>query len=111
MELSGKLRLEVERMGGRFEGIGAHRSMSLSLPSGQRIWAYPAVGVPTADMLNDVHDKAERAAQKGFPLLVYDHVGIRDVWIEHLKWLDTHIAAVRALKVMDAAWELVAWDS
>ncbi|QIK95583.1 toll/interleukin-1 receptor domain-containing protein [Sphingomonas sp. HDW15A] len=111
LEIAGKLRLEIERIGGRFEGIGAHRSISLSLPSGRRVWAYPAVGIPTADILNDVQSKAEKAVTKGFPLLIYDHVGIRDAWLDHLKWLDTHISAVRALRVMDAAWELVAWDN
>lgn len=111
LELSGKLRVEVERIGGRFEGVGAHRSMSLSLPSGKRVWAYPAVGVPTADLLNDVHQRAEQAAEKGFPLLIYDHIGIQDVWLQHLKWLDEHIAAVKAFRVMDVAWELVKWDS
>jgi len=111
LEIAGKLKMEVERIGGRFEGIGAHRLMSLTLPSGQRIWAYPVVGIPTADMLNDVQRKAKKAPAKGFPLLIYDHVGIRDAWLEHLQWLDTYISDVRALKVMDAAWELVAWDS
>ncbi|MBA4045665.1 MAG: toll/interleukin-1 receptor domain-containing protein [Erythrobacter sp.] len=111
LAIAGKLKTEVERIGGQFEGIGAHRLMSLTLPSGRRVWAYPVVGIPTADMLNDVHRKAEKAPAKGFPLLIYDHVGIRDAWLEHLQWLDTYISDVRALKVMDAAWELVAWDS
>lgn len=111
MSIAGRLQSEVTRIGGTFDGIGAHRSMALSLPSGRRVWAYPAVGIPSAELLNDVHAKATRAKQDGLPILIYDHVGIRDVWRNHLQWLDEQIGVVRALKVMDAGWELVQWDS
>ena len=110
-QIAGKLSLEVERIGGTVNGIGAHRAISVTLPSGKQLWAYPAVGIPTAELLNDVHSKAEAAGQDGFPVVVYDHIGIRKPWLEHLGWLDTHIGAVRALKIMDASWELVQWDS
>jgi hypothetical protein len=110
-EIAGKLRLEVERIGGTFEGIGAHRAMALTLAHGTKVCAYPVVGVPTAELLNDVHEKAAAAGQAGLPCLVYDHFGIRDAWLTNLGWLDEHIASVRALKVMDASWELAKWDS
>lgn len=108
-EIAGKLRVEVERIGGSYEGIGAHRAIAFSLPNGKKIQAYPVVGVPTAELLNDVHDKAVN--NSGFPCLVYDHVGIREAWLDHLDWLDDQIDAVRTLKVLDAGWELAAWDS
>jgi hypothetical protein len=111
LEIAGKLKLEIERIGGHFEGVGPHRAMALALASGKRVWAYPVVGVPTAELLNDVYNKAEDARATEVPFVVYDHIGIQDVWLEHLRWLDGHIAAVKTLRVMDAAWELVAWDS
>jgi hypothetical protein len=110
-EIAGKLRVEVERLGGTFEGIGLHRAISLTLPHGTKVLAYPAVGVPTADLLNDVYTKAQEAAQEGVPCVVYDHFGIRERWLEHLRWLDEQITTVKALKVFDASWELAAWDS
>lgn len=110
-DIAGTLRIEVERLGGKFEGIGAHRAMSLTLPNGLSIQAYPVVGVPTAELLNDVHEKALAAGHGRFPCLVYDHHGIRPTWMAHLKWLDSCVREVRALKVFDAAWELAAWDS
>ena len=110
-EIAGKLRIEAERIGGTFEGIGAHRSMTLSLPNGLVVEAYPAVGVPTADLLNDIHEKARLANHGRFPCLVYDHHGIRPGWRKHLEWLDSQVKEVRALRVFDAAWELVEWDS
>ena len=110
LDLVGRLKSEVTRIGGRFEGIGAHRSVSLTLPLGRQLEAYPMVGVPTAEMLNDIQEKAGKAGHGRFPCLVYNHIGIRPAWIEHLRWLDEQIASVRTLKVSDAGWELVEWD-
>jgi hypothetical protein len=110
-EIAGKLRIEVERIGGAFRGIGLYRSIAIALPNGRKVYAYPAVGIPTADLLNDVHAKAQKAGQDGIPCLVYDHFGIREKWLAHLRWLDEQITTVRALKVFDAGWELAEWDS
>ncbi|MGR3545996.1 MAG: toll/interleukin-1 receptor domain-containing protein [Roseovarius sp.] len=110
LDLVGRLKSEVVRIGGQFEGIGAYRSVSLTLPGGRRLEAYPMVGVPTADMLNDIQDKASKAGHGRFPCLVYNHIGIRPAWIDHLRWLDAQISSVRTLKVSDAGWELVEWD-
>ena len=110
LDLVGRLKSEVVRIGGQFEGIGAYRSVSLTLPGGRRLEAYPMVGVPTAEMLNDIQDKAGKAGHGRFPCLVYNHIGIRPAWIEHLRWLDAQISSVRTLKVSDAGWELVEWD-
>lgn len=110
-EIASKLRIEVERIGGKFEGIGAHRAMGLTLPKGTKVQAYPVVGVPTAELLNDAHDKATNANHGRFPCLVYDHVGIRPAWLTHLAWLDKNITNVRTLKVFGAGWELAEWDS
>lgn len=111
LDIAGKLRSEVERIGGAFDGIGAHRAIAFSLPNGTKIQAYPVVGVPTAELLNDIHDKAVQSAHDRTPCLVYDQVGIRPAWVAHLAWLDQQINVVRALKVLDAGWELAQWDS
>ena len=44
------------------------------------------------------------------PVLVYDHIGIRETWSAHLKWLDENIRAVRAIKVAEAGWSLAALE-
>ncbi|MGB8817498.1 MAG: toll/interleukin-1 receptor domain-containing protein [Rhizobiaceae bacterium] len=110
LDLVGRLKSEVVRIGGKFEGIGAYRSVSLTLPGGRLLEAYPMVGVPTAEMLNEIQYRAGKAAHGRFPCLVYNHIGIRPAWIEHLRWLDAQISSVRTLKVSDAGWELVEWD-
>ena len=110
LDLVGRLKSEVTRIGGQFEGIGAYRSVSLTLPLGRQLEAYPMVGVPTAEMLNDIQGKAAKAGHGRFPCLVYNHIGIRPAWIDHLRWLDEQLSSVRTLKVSDAGWELVEWD-
>ena len=111
MSITGKLRADVEKIGASVEGVGAHRAIAIRLLDDQKIWAYPIVGIPTAEILNDVADKALRAAQQEIPVLVYDHIGIRDTWNSHLRWLGEHIRAVRAIKVSEAGWALAAWEN
>lgn len=108
--ITGKLRADVEKIGASVEGVGAHRAIAVRLLDDRKIWAYPIVGVPTAEILHDVAEKARRADQGETPILVYDHIGIRDAWSAHLRWLDEHIQAVRAIKVSEAGWALAAWD-
>ena len=111
MSITGKLRADVEKIGASVEGVGAHRAIAVRLLDGRKLWAYPIVGVPTAEILNDVADKARRADQREVPVLVYDHIGIREAWSAHLQWLDGQIRAVRAIKVSEAGWALAAWEA
>jgi hypothetical protein len=110
MSLTGRLRADIERIGARVEGIGAHRAIALRLLDDTRLWAYPVVGLPTAEALHDVAEKGQSHEEIGAPVLVYDHVGISESWSAHLKWLDEQITAVRAIKVTEAGWTLAAWD-
>ncbi|MCW2286831.1 hydrogenase maturation factor [Rhodoblastus acidophilus] len=110
LSITGKLRADVEKIGAAVEAVGAHRAIAVRLLDDRKIWAYPIVGIPTAEILNDVAEKARRADQREVPVLVYDHVGIRDAWSAHLRWLDEQIRAVRAIKVSEAGWTLAAWE-
>lgn len=108
--IASRLRAEVRRIGGEVEGFGAHRALAVRLPDGRRLWAYPVVGVPTAELLNDVEEKARRADRDGPPILVYDHVGVRGRWAAHLQWLGDNVKSVRAISIGEAAWTLAAWE-
>jgi hypothetical protein len=110
MAITGKLRADVEKIGASIEGIGAHRAIAVRLLDDRRVWAYPVVGVPTAEILYDVADKARRSHYQDVPVVVYDHLGIRDAWIGHLRWLDENIRTVRAIRVSEAGWTLAAWE-
>jgi hypothetical protein len=110
MSITGKLRAEVEHIGAQFIGVGSHRAISIKLVNEQKIWAYPVVEIPTAELFNDIANKAIRADQQTAPIVVYDHVGISEDWIGHLKWLDSNIEVMKAVKVSEAGWQLAAWE-
>lgn len=110
MSITGRLRADVEKIGACVEGIGAHRAIAVRLLDDRKIWAYPVVGVPTAEVLNDIVEKARRAEQREVPVLVYDHIGIREAWSKHLTWLGENIRSIRAIKVAEAGWSLAAWE-
>ncbi|GED41467.1 toll/interleukin-1 receptor domain-containing protein [Cobetia marina] len=110
MSITGRLRADVERIGASFEGIGAHRAIAIKLIDDRTILAYPVVGVPTAETLHDIANKARVADQREVPVLVYDDIGIRETWSEHLQWLEDNIQAVRGLKITQAGWMLAAWE-
>ena len=111
MAVTGCLDAELKKVDATIEGIGAHRAISVRLCDDQKVWAYPIVGIPTAELLHDIANKAGQADQRGLPVLVYDHVGIGDEWLAHLKWLDDNIRTVRAIRVTQAAWDLAAWEA
>lgn len=106
LAIVGKLRADIEKIGGAVDGVGAHRAIGLRLEDGRRLWAYPVVGVPTAEALYDVVRKSETAKIGEVPIMVYDHVGIREAWAAHLEWLAEQIHAVRSIKVSEAGWML-----
>tara|TARA_R110000824_G_scaffold158473_5_gene332354 strand:+ start:582 stop:1742 length:1161 start_codon:yes stop_codon:yes gene_type:complete len=110
MSITGRLRADVERIGACFKGIGAHRAIAITIIDDRTIWAYPVVGVPTAETLNDIANKARVANQREIPVLVYDDIGIRETWSAHLQWLEDNIQAVRGLKITQAGWMLAAWE-
>lgn len=105
MSMTGKLRTEVAKLGGIVNGVGAYRAISVTLFGDKQFWVYPVVGIPTADLFNDIALKAANARQ-GIPLLLYDASGIRETWVQHLRWLDEQIRVVKAIKVNDAAFEM-----
>jgi hypothetical protein len=110
MAITGRLRADIDRIGASVAGIGSHRAIAIELEDQRHVWAYPVVGIPTAELFNDVAEKARRADQRDVPILVYDHIGISDAWINHLKWLDDNIRTVRAIKSSELSWQLAAWE-
>jgi hypothetical protein len=103
----GNLRIAVMGIGGKFLSPGALRRVEIELPRGKRIYAYPAVGVPSATVLNEIADHAESKPAA----IVYDRLGIREEWVKHLRWLGDHVPEVRWIQALDAAWDLTSWDA
>ena len=99
--ISGKLLSEVRGIGGTVVGAGAHRALSVKNSAGDIVWVYPAIGVPTAPLLNNIAHQAEKASHND-PIIIYDHQGISENWLEHLDWLNERIADVEILRVSAA---------
>lgn len=110
LSIAGKLWEEAEKIGAEVQGVGAHRAISLRLLDESLLKAYPVVGLPSAELLNDIADKSDATQEPGTPVLIYDHVGIRQKWQQHLGWLDKNIRSVRTLKVREADWLLAGWE-
>ena len=52
----------------------------------------PAIGVPTADRINDIYNAVEDSKFKDSEKwIIYDNRGILKQWLEHLDWLDNHL--------------------
>lgn len=100
--IAGHLRAAVESMGGTVEGFGPRRSLSMRTASGLNLVAHPTVGVPSAVTLHEVMNVSE----SGQTIVVYDHVGISEDWMNHLGWLGSNITSVKWIKSRQAGWEL-----
>jgi len=100
--IAGHLRSSIERLGGSVEGVGQRRTIVLTMPSGKPLVAHPSVGVPTAVALHEaVRDGDTRPA-----VVVYDHVGLSQVWMTHLEWLGTNFKPVKWIRSRQAGWDL-----
>lgn len=100
--IAGHLRTSIENMGGAVEGLGQRRTILLKMPSGSPLVAHPSVGVPTAVTLQKaVHDGDPRPT-----VVVYDHVGLSEQWMDHLGWLGTNFGTVKWIRSREAGWDL-----
>jgi hypothetical protein len=100
--IAGHLRAAIESIGGAVEGYGVRRSLIMKLPSGAPLVAHPSVGVPSAVTLHEaVLDGDARAS-----IVVYDHVGISEQWMNHLGWLGANFTSVKWIRSREAGWEL-----
>lgn len=95
----------LEMIGGRIDGIGLGNGVYLTLPDGRQLIAFPTVGVPTSLTLHQaVTLTGDRPA-----VVLYDHIGLHQDWLEHLDWLATHISKPRWVRAAEAAWQFADW--
>jgi hypothetical protein len=102
-----KIREAVQKIGGKIDGVGASRAVHVQIPGGANILIVPALGVPTSTTLHD----ASIGMEHGTVAVVYDHVGLRRRWIDHLDWLGERITDVRWMKESNVALDLAQWNT
>jgi TIR domain len=105
VNMVGRIQNEVERIGGRLQGIGPRKAVYLQLADGRDVVAYPTIGVPTSVTL---HDAATHAGGNP-PAVIYDHVGLLPSWVKHIDWLGEHVKTARWVKACEAGWQFADW--
>lgn len=77
--------------------------ITLTKPNGQTYVMIPTVGVPQAFRYNQAEEVVKKIAAIKDPqiYLLYDHINIRNKWLEHLDWLDKHLP-IKTIKIFDA---------
>lgn len=96
----------ISRIEGRVDGIGPHSAMHVRLRTGHQLVVHPIVGVPTAVTLQEA---VERSGELG-AAVIYDHVGLKRSWQNHLHWLAQNFKGARWIKVTDVAWAFAGWE-
>jgi hypothetical protein len=111
--IAGALRSATEEIGGSVVAIGAHRGMKIVLADGRTLYAFPAVGVPTAEHFHEAAEHLELVdlSTVPAPVIVYDHVGLHQRWQRHLDWLHDNLHIVKTLQITQAAWQLADWPA
>lgn len=106
LNLISTLRDSIERVGGKFNGIGPRKSISITLANGKNLFVYPTVGVPTSTTMHEAttFDSLNSVA------VAYDHIGLHPEWQSHLDWLGTNIQSARWVKASEAAWQFADWQ-
>lgn len=108
LSLISRIEDEIKRIGGAITGIGPHKAVYLRLADDRDIVAYPTLGVPTSSALHDAtmcHPSGNSVA------VVYDHVGLHEQCLSHLKWLGEHIRVARWVGADEVAWQLADWEA
>lgn len=108
LNLISNIRLDVEKIGGSFDGVGVNKSVYVQLPNGKNLVVYPTVGVPTATSL---HDATKNNSPNSSIAVVFDYVGLHSDCLEHLDWLGIHIRSARFVKVNELGWQFADWEA
>lgn len=107
LNLFSALKRDVECVGGTVTGVGVHNAVSVRLADGREIVIYPTLGVPTSMTLNEAADHASGRDAA----ILYDHIGLQENWLLHLKWLGQNISAARWVRAAEAAWDFGGWGT
>jgi hypothetical protein len=71
--------------------VQPERWISVGLP-GKSLAVVPAVGRPTSDRINTIFNSITALRIVSDPIwVIYDSRGLHEGWINHLRWLDSHL--------------------
>lgn len=105
LSLFSRISQGLVQIGGKVSGVGEHKAVFAHLPNGKIVIVYPTVEVPTSVTL---HEALNRSPDSSVAV-VYDEVGLRPEWLNHLSWLGAHIKVGRYVKASEVAWAMADW--
>ena len=97
--LIGTFRSAVSLHGGKTEEPARYRKLVVSFSPSKSLLVYPAVGVPSSELVNLIHEDSQ---DKEFAIL-YDHVGVMERWMRHLDWLGAQVHRLHWIKASTSA--------
>jgi hypothetical protein len=99
--------LSIKRSRATIEGYSLRRSLTVTNKKGEKIYVYPALGVPTTYTLHDAtlerHDPPVA--------VVYDDAGIEEKrWVAHMEWIGKRVLdEVRLISSHKPGWDFGDW--
>ncbi|HJV74898.1 MAG TPA: toll/interleukin-1 receptor domain-containing protein [Noviherbaspirillum sp.] len=93
-------------IGGTVLGIGQRRRMAIQLPNGENTFAFPVLGIPSSVTMQEAIVEGHENAVA----VIYNHLGVRQNWLDHMAWLGEHIQSVRWVRESEAAWSFADWE-
>ncbi|MEZ8273229.1 toll/interleukin-1 receptor domain-containing protein, partial [Vibrio splendidus] len=110
LQLLDKIRSGISGAFGEVLNVGQNASAHVRLLSDKELIVFPTVGIPDAQMLHDIENKA-KAVRKGIhPVVMYDSVGLNKYTKEHFEWLDKNINTCSLLQAYEAQFKFSNWD-
>lgn len=94
--LIGRLKEFVEDLNGTMLESNVNGHSIVQLANGKEIIVYPALGSPT---VANLHEAAIADTTIACRAVLYDHIGLRPQWQDHLDWLASQISAAHLLKM------------
>jgi hypothetical protein len=94
--------------GGTVHGVSVGRTISATLHDGRNVIGVPAVGIPTSESLQHAALSATSMTATE-AAIIYDHVGLRSRYVDHLKWLHDKVKDVRWVWQANASSDLAKW--
>jgi hypothetical protein len=95
----------VKKINAQIDGIGPNKIIYITLKSGKQMLIQPHIGIPDALTLQSTLESAGSLASA----IVYDHLGLKPSWVNHLDWLGRSVQGAQWVKSSETAWQFAGY--
>jgi hypothetical protein len=88
---------------GKTADLQSEKFITIRKSDGKELVIIPTVGVPQAFSYNQSEELVTRIKSNNVTgaYLLFDHINIREKWLDHLAWLDSYLP-IKSIKIADA---------